>query len=439
MPIDSSIALQYRGPQIESPVAQYGNVLAIQNAQNQNRLADLQYQTAQRGIEEKNALAEAYRGAIGADGQIDRNALLTRLAGGSAASQIPSVQKGFLESDKTSAEIGKIAIENGVKVMGLYREKLADVNSPETAAQWLMAQYSDPNLGPIMRRLGPPEKALAGIPQDPAGLEQWRMRNAMGMEKFITANAPQRFSQNDGQTVNEMTFRPLTGEVGTISSRQMQTTPDAMLTDTRTREEGDKNRGVQIRGQNLVNARAGEANTINSGKGAREDADNLRKEFEGREAVKSYRAVIPIAEAARKAPDTRAGDIQLAYAVGKILDPNSVVREGELALVGNAATLPEKIQGQIRTLVMGKGRMTPETRKEIQKILDNAVGERKSAYDAERQSVEQIVGRRGYNPQDVFVSLPAGGQQQPQAATKVLNGRRYVQRNGQWFDEGAAQ
>lgn len=139
----------------------------------------------------------------------------------------------------------------------------------------------------------------------------------------------------------------------------------------------------------------------------REDADKLRKEFEEKPAVKSYRDVLPIAGAAQKAPDTRAGDIQMAYAVGKILDPNSVVREGELKLVGNAATVMQQIQGELRTLTQGKGRLTPETRAQLNSMLENAVAQRKASFDAEKQSYGGIVQRRGYKPEDVFIETPA--------------------------------
>lgn len=140
---------------------------------------------------------------------------------------------------------------------------------------------------------------------------------------------------------------------------------------------------------------------------SREDADNLRKEFEAKETVKRYRDVVPIAAAAQKAPDTRSGDIQMAYAVGKILDPASVVREGELKLVGDAATVMGKIEGELRTLTQGKGRLTPETRAALNAMLSNAVTERKTSFDTEKKSYEGIVTRRGYKPEDVFIDVPA--------------------------------
>jgi len=141
---------------------------------------------------------------------------------------------------------------------------------------------------------------------------------------------------------------------------------------------------------------------------AREDADNLRKEFEGKKAVKDLRDVIPLAEQARKAPNSSQGDIALIYAVGKILDPGSVVREGEMNLVVKSGSPEERVAGFLNYL-NGGGRLTPGARANLQKMLDGAVTERRAAYDAEKASFEGIVKRRGYAPEDVFVGIPASG------------------------------
>ena len=141
---------------------------------------------------------------------------------------------------------------------------------------------------------------------------------------------------------------------------------------------------------------------------AREDADNLRKEFEAKKSVKDLRDVIPLAEQARKAPNSSQGDIALIYAVGKILDPGSVVREGEMNLVVKSGSPEERVAGFLNYL-NGGGRLTPGARANLQKMLDGAVTERRAAYDAEKASFEGIVKRRGYAPEDVFVGLPQTG------------------------------
>ena len=56
MPIDPNIAMGYRGIELQNPLAQYGQIAAIQNAQNQNALAQLQMREAEAIAQEKNML-----------------------------------------------------------------------------------------------------------------------------------------------------------------------------------------------------------------------------------------------------------------------------------------------------------------------------------------------------------------------------------------------
>jgi hypothetical protein len=167
------------------------------------------------------------------------------------------------------------------------------------------------------------------------------------------------------------------------------------------------------------------------------DVTTLRKEFNDQPEVKSFRDVIPIVEAARGSPDTRAGDIQLAYAVGKILDPNSVVREGELKLVGEAATMPENLKGKIRTLVMGKGRMTPETRAQLIAMLDNAVGQREKSYLATEATYRRIAEQNRIPADQVIINTPRRKQPGTPAgevqARKTIGNVEFVKINGQWY------
>jgi len=72
---------------------QYVKVAGIQNAQNQNALAQFQLATAERDQQSANALNEAYRNAFNpATGQIDKNKLISMLASGGAGRQIPGIQ-----------------------------------------------------------------------------------------------------------------------------------------------------------------------------------------------------------------------------------------------------------------------------------------------------------------------------------------------------------
>lgn len=112
-------------------------------------------------------------------------------------------------------------------------------------------------------------------------------------------------------------------------------------------------------------------------------SQTLRKEYEGLDAVKNYKAVVPMIESAKKAPDTGAGDLDVIYAVGKILDPGSVVREGELKLVIDAQSPVAKIVGKTRFALEKGGRIPPEQRQQLLQMLEGRTGALRDQYQRE--------------------------------------------------------
>jgi len=161
------------------------------------------------------------------------------------------------------------------------------------------------------------------------------------------------------------------------------------------------------RGQNMADSRARDANDVAAGNRVDSAVQSLRKEFNDLPEVKNYRSVVPVINSAAQAPDTRAGDIQMAYTIGKIFDPNSVVREGELKLVGDAATVMQKFEGELRTLTQGKGRLTPETRKALMDSAMTRVNALKSAHDAQLGTYQRTAKSRMLPADQIFTEMPA--------------------------------
>jgi hypothetical protein len=115
MALDPNIALGVRQLEIANPLAQYGQVAALQSAQNQNQLAQYQLGAAQRAEATQNALADAYSQSIDPNtGAINYNKLTGLLAKGGGGSQIPGIEKtrreieaAALAAKKTQGEIEK--------------------------------------------------------------------------------------------------------------------------------------------------------------------------------------------------------------------------------------------------------------------------------------------------------------------------------------------
>jgi RNA polymerase-binding transcription factor DksA len=98
MPINPNISLAVKGIELQDPLAQYGKIAAIQGAQQQNQLAQLQMQNFQREQESTNALNRAYAEAYNPQtGEVDVNKLRGSLSTGGFGSKLPGIEKGLLE------------------------------------------------------------------------------------------------------------------------------------------------------------------------------------------------------------------------------------------------------------------------------------------------------------------------------------------------------
>lgn len=208
------------------------NALALQTGQ--LGLAD-----RQRAIAEQNAMRNALSGLGPTATDEQRINALKGLGtqGGFAAAD--ALEKAIIERQKTAAEVAsknagtqKTGVETADLVAKQFKDALPMVQSPQAMAQWLQAQYSHPVLGPIISQRRPLQDAIAAIPNDPQGFMQMRNQVALGMEKFIADETAKR-----GQDTT----------AATALAGQQRAAADAAA-----------NRAIQIRGQNLTDARARE-------------------------------------------------------------------------------------------------------------------------------------------------------------------------------------
>jgi hypothetical protein len=150
---------------------------------------------------------------------------------------------------------------------------------------------------------------------------------------------------------------------------------------------------------------------------------SLRKEFENQEAVKSYRTSLPLLVSARKAPDNGYGDLQLIYSAGKVLDPGSVVREGELALTIASGSPLQRAIGTTRFTIERGGRLTPETRRQILGMLNERVLAYRQAHDQERNRYASYASEAGEDPKKIVGDHPANAfQKQVQPPSQSAGG-----------------
>jgi hypothetical protein len=185
MPIDPSIALGVRPLEVPNQLGQFAQMSQIQNAQNQNALAQYQLAAAQRAENQQNALAQALPNLdlSSAEGQ-------RKLLGfGAPGLQILKTHRE-LEAQRATQKAQEATtlvknLEAVDKTTSRFKDDLVNVTTPTNAVEWLARQYQDPVLGPVVSKM-PFEQAVQQIPTEPKAFEEWRKRNNMGMEKYLT-------------------------------------------------------------------------------------------------------------------------------------------------------------------------------------------------------------------------------------------------------------
>jgi hypothetical protein len=254
MAINPNISLAVRGIELQDPLAQYGRVAAIQGAQQQNQLAQLQMQQAQREQESTNALNRAYAEAYNPQtGETDINKLRGSLATGGFGSKLPAVEKGLLElqTARTAQQKGQAdLLDSKLKQSRQFLETL-DPTSPgaaEAYMQWHKANHADPVIGKALEARGitvdQSMQRIQQLLQTPGGLNRLINESKLGTEKFMEMNKPQLSTTDVGGQVVSRTFQPLTGELTQVASTAKTMAPgeaERLQNDaTRIKQEGQR-------------------------------------------------------------------------------------------------------------------------------------------------------------------------------------------------------
>lgn len=155
----------------------------------------------------------------------------------------------------------------------------------------------------------------------------------------------------------------------------------------------------------------------------------LRKEVAQRPEFKNYAQAAPIYRSmvATAGTNTKASDLNLIYGLGKIMDPGSVVREGEMVMANNTQGIQERLNGMISSL-QGGAMLTPQSR---QALMAEAYGRMQSyetEFGAARAHYTDIAKRNRMNPDDVVQGFEpakpwqaeAAGGSAPSAAVQAL-------------------
>jgi hypothetical protein len=110
-------------------------------------------------------------------------------------------------------------------------------------------------------------------------------------------------------------------------------------------------------------------------------------------------------------------DKALAVAFAKILDPSSVVREGESAAIAGATSIPSALQAQLLAAINGTGELPPEVRQEIANLATQLYQTRATEAEGILSNYRGLAERAGLPFESVYLGT---GVQQPAAAVPAL-------------------
>ena len=157
-----------------------------------------------------------------------------------------------------------------------------------------------------------------------------------------------------------------------------------------------------------------ESNRSSMANTAFDNVNKVRQQFEAMKPVQDYRVVLPQYASALRAADNKAGDLQIIYAFGKVMDPGSVVREGELAMAQNVGGIADRLKGYIAS-IQGDGRLPPNVRRELLNEIRSRASGIADQYNQVREQYKGIAERNNLNPIDIVGEHPGGPFQQAEA------------------------
>lgn len=138
-----------------------------------------------------------------------------------------------------------------------------------------------------------------------------------------------------------------------------------------------------------------------------DEESKTRKEWESNLVTKATRDVASAAGKVAKVaggPPSAAGDISLVFSYMKLLDPGSVVREGEQALARNAAGVPDIVRNQYNRLLKGET-LAPAQRKDFAKRAVELYDVHWQQQQTYNEQMRGIAERRGLDTRNVVLEL----------------------------------
>jgi len=239
MPLNTNLLRAPAAIEFPDQVNRLAQFSQIQNAQNQNALAQYTLAAAQRGENVKSALDRAYLKAYNPQtGQIDPSRLRGAVIEAQIGSELPAIEKSIAEVEKAQLarkkEFGEVVNQKLAQSKGL----LANVNSNEGFLAWYDANNADPVLGEYFKSRGMNNEqaraALSAQLAQPGGLQRLIAISASSLDKLPeTLENQQAQAVLGGRTPTQPMTAPTTNNIAPTAP-QAQPVANAMVAPVQT-------------------------------------------------------------------------------------------------------------------------------------------------------------------------------------------------------------
>lgn len=143
----------------------------------------------------------------------------------------------------------------------------------------------------------------------------------------------------------------------------------------------------------------------------------FRKEYS--DQTKGYQEVKSAYQRILASEDSAVGDLSLIFGYMKMLDPGSVVREGEFATAQNAAGVPDRVMNLYNRALSGQ-RLNPSQRQSFKGQADKLYKTAATQEETVRKGIERIATGYGLKTENIFYAptevAPAAPSAVPAAA-----------------------
>lgn len=167
------------------------------------------------------------------------------------------------------------------------------------------------------------------------------------------------------------------------------------LNNTRTQQE------IVNNPLNVASTQAGIVNTNDQIDTRRKtNIQSMRQEFNGLPQVKQYTEATQALGGMLRAPDSGQGDLAVIYAFAKLMDPGSVVREGEMQMANQTSSMIENLQRQYGRITEAN-RLPANVRQGLIEAARQRMAGMTATYGQTYQQYRDLAKQNGYDPEQV--------------------------------------